>query len=311
MSEYAVHPLTRVFLVQNEHRRISMNYKMFYDSLNSKVLDEHQLKMLNFPMQGEERGRAILHNLPHPHCPTVPGENLRKCSFCQTVYQVNDEDLQPIGTVCVYHDVKSFNFLTGKHACCGQFLKSSGCQKRGFHVTEDIDPNNLINFVNSEVDGLEARKIVYTLDCEFVFTKKGQELASIVMIDQNEREVLNIKVMPESPILDYVTKLSGLSASDFVTGGVMKHSMYVKKLRSLVGPNVILVGHGLKEDLLRMGLIHNKVVDTSVLYPHRISSKTNSLTQLWNAHFTGQRIGGSNKALIDCKKTLRLAKKAL
>ena len=81
-------------------------------------------------------------------------------------------------------------------------------------------------------------------------------------------------------------------------------------MRSLVGPNVILIGHGLKEDLLRMKLIHNKVVDTTVLYPHAHYGKINSLKWLWKTHFANRPVtSDGNKALGDCIKTLRLVKK--
>ena len=156
------------------------------------------------------------------------------------------------------------------------------------------------------------RKAVYTLDCEFLYTKRGLELASIVIIDHDEQEVLNARIIPQSPIVDYFTECSGLTASDFANGQAISYSQYVDKLKQVVGPNVILVGHGLKEDMLRMRLIHSKVVDTSVLYPHRDPSKTNALSWLWKTFFYNRAIGGgSNKALVDCKKTLRLAKKKL
>lgn len=35
-------------------------------------------------------------------------------------------------------------------------------------------------------------------------------------------------------------------------------------------PNSILVGHSLESDLLALKLIHSSVVDTSVLFPHRL-----------------------------------------
>lgn len=40
------------------------------------------------------------------------------------------------------------------------------------------------------------------------------------------------------------------------------------KLRKIISPNTILVGHSLDCDLRALHIIHKKVIDTAALYPH-------------------------------------------
>ena len=118
-------------------------------------------------------------------------------------------------------------------------------------------------------------------------------------------------MLPKSPILEFLTEFSGLSCHSFARGPIVTHEDFLQKLRHLIGPDVILVGHGLKQDLLRMRLIHDKIVDTSVLFPAKVAGKTTSLSNLWKLYFHNLPLRGSNKALLDCKKTLRLLKKKI
>lgn len=40
------------------------------------------------------------------------------------------------------------------------------------------------------------------------------------------------------------------------------------KLKKLISINTIIIGHSLDSDLRSLLLIHNRVIDTAVLYPH-------------------------------------------
>lgn len=40
-------------------------------------------------------------------------------------------------------------------------------------------------------------------------------------------------------------------------------------LRAYIGPQTILIGHALENDLKTLRMVHHRVVDTSVLFPHR------------------------------------------
>ena len=184
LKDDKMEPTSRVYLQKTVYKSQSMSFCEFYSSLNKMILTESQLRSLNFPRPGETAGQAIIHNLPHPHVSTIPGKNLRNCDFCKMIYEVDDRHDEP----CVYHRMKALDLTSNRYACCQQQHPAPGCQRRSFHVTKDIDPTALTDFINS-ADGGEKNKAVYVVDCEFVYSKSGQELASIVVIDVNESEV--------------------------------------------------------------------------------------------------------------------------
>lgn len=52
---------------------------------------------------------------------------------------------------------------------------------------------------------------VYALDCEMVYTRRGLSLARIILVNCKGETVLDIIVKPESPVMDYNTRFSGLT----------------------------------------------------------------------------------------------------
>lgn len=42
-----------------------------------------------------------------------------------------------------------------------------------------------------------------------------------------------------------------------------------RALDKLIGPRTVIVGHGIGNDLLMLRMIHHRVVDTVVLFPHQ------------------------------------------
>ena len=47
----------------------------------------------------------------------------------------------------------------------------------------------------------------------------------------------------------------------------------IQRFFELVNSESILIGHSLESDLKAMRIVHNRVVDTSVLFPHRIDDQ--------------------------------------
>ena len=108
---------------------------------------------------------------------------------------------------------------------------------------------------------------VYAVDCEFVQMKRGLALAQIVMVDHMETVVMNDIIQPPEPIVDYLPQYSNLTEKNFQDNCLSEIEFHAKVSRFL-GPNVILIGHSLHCDLMKMKVIHDKVIDTSRLYTH-------------------------------------------
>ncbi|KAH8923114.1 hypothetical protein BT69DRAFT_1308433 [Atractiella rhizophila] len=114
---------------------------------------------------------------------------------------------------------------------------------------------------------LSGRVKVLALDCEMCLTEDGSELARITVVDNDRNVVYDSLVKPDKPIIDYLTRWSGITPK--ALEGVTTRLVDVqKKLTELIDHKTILVGHSLDCDLRSLKLSHPWVIDTSVMYHH-------------------------------------------
>ncbi|KAL6066630.1 Exonuclease domain-containing protein [Balamuthia mandrillaris] len=105
------------------------------------------------------------------------------------------------------------------------------------------------------------------IDCEMCLTAKGSELTRCSVIDDSHNVLYDELVLPDSPIIDYLTKYSGITAEK-LEGVTTRLKDVQEALLSLITPDTVLVGHSLENDLTALKLFHDRIIDTSVLYPH-------------------------------------------
>lgn len=94
-----------------------------------------------------------------------------------------------------------------------------------------------------------------SVDVECVATGKrhdAREVCSVAVVDATERVLLLKKVKPESPVMSYLTPLTGLRQGDLDDGERL--SDVVSEVKALLGPDVVLVGQGVKCDIEWLGL---------------------------------------------------------
>uniref|UniRef100_A0A8D3E2Y6 RNA exonuclease 5 n=1 Tax=Scophthalmus maximus TaxID=52904 RepID=A0A8D3E2Y6_SCOMX len=120
--------------------------------------------------------------------------------------------------------------------------------------------------INTEsVDSVTDSSPLYGLDCEMCLTEKGNELTRVSLVDSDGNCVLDDLVKPETRILNYLTKFSGITAG--MLGPITTTLADVQaKLKALLPRDAVLVGHSLNSDLKALKLIHRLVIDTSLLY---------------------------------------------
>lgn len=94
------------------------------------------------------------------------------------------------------------------------------------------------------------------------------ELTRVSVVDHTFKSIYETMVKPTNPILDYNTKFSGITAAD-LQGVTTTLQAVQKHLLKLFSSETILVGHSLESDLKALKLIHNTVVDTAEVFPHR------------------------------------------
>jgi len=108
---------------------------------------------------------------------------------------------------------------------------------------------------------------VLGLDCEMCRTAVGYEVARVTLVDSNLSVVYDELVLPDHPIEDYCTPYSGITPEALV--GVQTRLPDVQRfLQGLVFDDTVLVGHSLQNDLHVLRLVHGRVIDTAVLFPH-------------------------------------------
>ncbi|CCD26052.2 RNA exonuclease NDAI_0G02750 [Naumovozyma dairenensis CBS 421] len=195
------------------------------------------------------------------------------CSRCEMKFEKSDILKK---TVCRYHpSKKQFNRGTKvyDYPCCGETSASSsisrlGCKTYDYHVFRSesyFELKQISEF--KDTANIEGESNVLALDCEMAFTSLGYEMVRLTIVNFFSKKVLFDEIIePFGEIIDLNTQFSGVYESS------MEHAISFKKFidlvlsKSLINKHSILIGHGLENDLNVMRIIHNKIIDTAVLY---------------------------------------------
>ncbi|KAF9091719.1 RNA exonuclease 3 [Mortierella sp. GBA35] len=211
---------------------------------------------------------AIPEGTPPRHAPS------KECDRCSKMFEVSD-DLDGVDMrACHYHQMRLRNKLHNGDKikyfpCCDAPQGSAGCQD-GPHVFKEdefIELHCRIPFIEAPKSCLGGNKphSVVAMDCEMCYTTGGFELIRISVVDKMGKVIMDELVKPSHPVLDMNSRFSGITSLE---SAKLDLEQARDKFLGLINRDTIIVGQSLENDFKVLRLIHNRVIDTAMLYPH-------------------------------------------
>ncbi|XP_042869553.1 biorientation of chromosomes in cell division protein 1-like 1 isoform X2 [Penaeus japonicus] len=247
----------------------------FYKYMKKYLLTEEQLHENGYPLPDpNEKGKAII-AVRDTRKKLSPSAVERYCDRCSLLYKVDKWGFPTTTGPCVYHwgrayKRRGYSGLETRYSCCGGDLESDGCVQATTHVSQNYNPDDLRGYVRTlPKESSSGDYGVYALDCEMCYTTAGNELTRVTVINSEGKSVYEQLVKPENPIIDYNTRFSGITESDMEDVRTTIFDVQAALLTRF-SDKTILVGHSLESDFHALKLIHDTVVDTSVVFPHKM-----------------------------------------
>jgi RNA exonuclease 1 len=158
---------------------------------------------------------------------------------------------------------------------------------------------------------LQGRNVL-TVDCEMISTSLEKfALARVSLIDWDGNIVLDELVKPPGTVSDYLTQYSGIT-KEMMEPVTQTLAELQTKLRQVLTPRTILLGHSLDSDLRALRLSFPFIVDTTLIYPHPKGPPQKSslkwLTQKYLAREIQNRGPQGHDSVEDAKACLDLVK---
>uniref|UniRef100_G3PL37 Exonuclease domain-containing protein n=1 Tax=Gasterosteus aculeatus aculeatus TaxID=481459 RepID=G3PL37_GASAC len=241
-------------------------------SLKDYILTEETLVESNFPVQHPENpGCAVL--FVDSKKGICSASLKRICCRCGSTYSVNQMGKHTRKEECNYHHGKGVTKkvpggVETRYSCCEGVMGAPGCQVFQVHVHDFVSLEGFVSTV-PRLPSDTSCPGVYSLDCDMCYTIHGLELSRVTVVNWSLQVVYDTFVRPDNEVIDYNTRFSGVSEED-VKGNRTSLREVQETLLSFVSADTILIGHGLETDLCALKLLHGTVVDTSVVFPHRL-----------------------------------------
>ncbi|GIY75100.1 RNA exonuclease 1 homolog [Caerostris darwini] len=248
-----------------------------YEHLSTYILIKEQLKENGFPLpHPTELGKAVIEGIYASKTQFCNDPFKRTCCRCQKTYYVNVDGDYVRDEECDFHwgrlwKKRVAGTLESRYTCCQGDSESEGCCVGAGHVFEGSEAHALKGFVNTlpKTPPPDEYYGIYSLDCEMCYTTAGVELTRISVIDPDLKTVYETFVKPHNKVLDYNTRFSGITEDNLKNVRTTIRDVQAVLL-CMFNDKTILIGHSLESDLKALKIFHQTVVDTSVVFPHKM-----------------------------------------
>ncbi|XP_070195418.1 RNA exonuclease 1 homolog [Littorina saxatilis] len=256
---------------------VPMTAAELYQKLLKYAMTEEQLKDNGYPFPDPETpGKVVILGKRYRETDKLLKSNERTCTRCGKRFIVNSDGSYAFSEECVYHWTRAYprkksGFIQHIYNCCNSDTSTKGCQVASNHVHEQNKIDEMSGFMRTMPHSptRDGNYGIYALDCEMVYTQGGLELARVTVVDVEGETVYESLVQPFHPVVDFNTRFSGISAAD-LKGVETTRTDVQAILLNRFSDETILMGHSLESDLFALKLMHMTVVDTSVVFPHRL-----------------------------------------
>ena len=200
----------------------------------------------------------------------------RVCVRCNQPFYMTSDGEYITHEQCQYHWGKLHQTgSTSVYMCCNGSSKSKGCVTGQYHVWDGY-----VKGRNGPLEGYVRTSMtnnlpsdgdfgVYALDCEMSYTSSGLDVTKVTVLRSDGQVVYDYFVKPDKNIIDYNTRFSGITPENFADINKVKSFTQMQKdLLSFINEKSTLIGHSLNNDLRALKIIHTRVIDTSILFPH-------------------------------------------
>uniref|UniRef100_W5M5W7 Zgc:152968 n=1 Tax=Lepisosteus oculatus TaxID=7918 RepID=W5M5W7_LEPOC len=259
-------------VTQNCSQKLPFDLMALYEQLKEHVMSEEMLRENGYPFQHPSKpGAAILYGERNLKFPALK----RICCRCGASYSVSLSGKHIRKEECNYHSGKVLKKkipggMDTRYSCCEGAIGTPGCQVFKLHVHDGLK-DDLECFVKtfSKPVSSGGNPGVFAADCEMCYTTQGLELARVTVVNSSLQVVYDTFVQPDNEVIDYNTRFSGVTEADLKTTNTSIRDVQAVLL-NLFSAETILIGHNFDYDLCALKLLHSTVVDTAMVFPHRL-----------------------------------------